>query len=263
LLDTHVSGFLQVKLLMSMESVVTLGDVHGSAKSSSEICFPFREIDFTSLSVDDIVELYHIMSLLFHCPHGDFLEGESFLHYFTPTNADSSSHLERLRSWLQRKSRCPVDFDSPILKEEILMMRKNLYKWTKIAKRCAVRRSARDSSRGTADFLSNIDEAPVKDYFLCTKELISLAMECRRKQRADGILPKDADDDTAVPTKARKRKRAKKMSPECSHYFDEDPSVLKPLLIFDLNKVLVWRRKKSMYFVIRPHAIEVPFDATR
>jgi hypothetical protein len=257
LLDTHVSSFLEVKALMLTESTVTLGDVNETAKPSSEICFPFREIDFTSLTVDDIVELYHVMSLLFHCPHGDFLEGESFLHYFTPTNADSSFHLERLRSWLQRKSQCPVDFELPIVKEEILMMRKNLYKWTKIAKRCVVRRSARDSSSGTADFHPNIDEAPVKDNFLSTTELISLAMECRQKQRTDGIIPKDTDDDTAVPTKTRKRKRTKKTSPQCSHYYVEDPSILKPLLIFDLNKVLVWRRKKSMYFVVRPHAIEV------
>lgn len=248
---------------MSVQSIVTLGDVNETVKSSSEICFPFREIDFTTSTVDDIVELYHIMSLLFHCPHGEFLEGESFLHYFSPTNANSSFYLERLRSWLQRKSQYPVDFNSSIVKEEVLKMRKNLYKWTKIAKRCFVRRSTRDSSSETAELLPNIDGEPVKGDFMSTKELISLAMEFRRKQRADGILPKDADDDTAAPTKSssRKRKRNKNPSPLLSHYFDEELSQLKPLLIFDLNKVLVWRRKKSTYFVIRPYAVEVPFDA--
>ena len=42
-------------------------------------------------------------------------------------------------------------------------------------------------------------------------------------------------------------------------YFDDSSNKLKPLLIFDLNKVLVWRRTKSSFFVIRPHAIEVNF----
>ena len=40
-------------------------------------------------------------------------------------------------------------------------------------------------------------------------------------------------------------------------YFDDSSNKLKPLLIFDLNKVLVWRRTKTDFFIIRPHAIEV------
>lgn len=261
--DINISSLVSVQFLMWADSTVTSGEVNETVNSSSDTCYPFREINFTNLTVDDVVELYHVMRNIFHCPHGDFLEGESFLNYFSPSNADSSLYLERLRSWLQRKSQYPVDFTSSV-KEEVLLMRKNLYKWTKVAKRSFVRRSTRESSSGTADFLPNIDDTPVIDDFSRTKEFISLAMECRRKQRAEGIEAKDADDETAVADKttSKKRKRKKKTSPPLSQYFDEDPSLLKPLLIFDLNKVLVWRRKKSMYFVIRPHAIEVLSNAT-
>lgn len=246
---------------MPTKSTATSEDVSETLESCNS--FSFREIDFTSLQIDDLVELYDVMRLLFYCPHGDFLEGESFLQYFSPNNADSERYLERLRTWLQKQSLCSVDFDSSDLKEDVLKMRKNLYKWTKIAKRCFVRRSTKDSSGGTGELLPSRDNADRND-ILSTKELITLAMECRQKQRADSSIPTEAEDDTAIPTRtsSRKRKRNQKNIPLTSHYFDEELSLLKPLLIFDLNKVLVWRRKKSMCFVIRPHAMEVAFDAT-
>lgn len=71
----------------------------------------------------------------------------------------------------------------------------------------------------------------------------------------------DAELEDLSETKKISKKRKKKSKDGgmviLRLYFDDSSNKLKPLLIFDLNKVLVWRRTKTNFFVIRPHAIEV------
>ena len=81
--------------------------------------------------------------------------------------------------------------------------------------------------------------------------------ECVNDMKSDGT----AEELTEIKKISKKRKKRNKDGGMVilRLYFDDSSNKLKPLLIFDLNKVLVWRRSKTNFFVIRPHAIEVNF----
>ena len=85
-------------------------------------------------------------------------------------------------------------------------------------------------------------------------------VECRHRQCVND-MKSDAELEDLSETKKISKKRKKKSKDGgmviLRLYFDDSSNKLKPLLIFDLNKVLVWRRTKTDFFVIRPFAIEV------
>lgn len=61
-----------------------------------------------------------------------------------------------------------------------------------------------------------------------------------------------------LPAKRKRRKNEKnKEISESDLYYDNDLTKLKPLLIFDLNKVLVFRKPFRAEFVVRPYAVQV------
>lgn len=247
----------------------------------------FSDMNFLDMPIDELVELYDLFNVIFHCPHGQFHEGESFLDYFVSTSTDMMCHQKRLREWVQLRSPILLDFDEIATRERVLKLRRHLYRFTRGAKRVAKKTTAMTNKRlhsgsdpetkGMINLDDCFDEDDDTSEFYTTKELITTAMAFKLKQRASRSettlpLPETqnvsvtemtseqsacaAETTTEQPTKKRKRNRQRVVD-EVPPNFLGEPFRLKPLLIFDLNKVLVWRRKKSMYFVIRPHAIEV------
>ena len=114
-------------------------EVAGELESASSLTPCFSDMNFLDMPIDELVELYDLLKIIFHCPHGRFLEGESFLDYFVSTSTEMMSYQKRLREWVQLRSPTLLDFDELATRERVLRLRKHLYRFTRGAKRVAKR----------------------------------------------------------------------------------------------------------------------------
>ena len=154
----------------------------------------FSDMNFLDMPIDELVELYDLFKIVFHCPHGQFHEGESFLDYFVSTNTEMMSHQKRLREWVQLRSPTLLNFDELATRERVLRLRKHLYRFTRGAKRVAKKtivttnKRSHSESDHTIKIDLNLEDCVEADNdtseLFTTKELITTAMEFKLKQRA-------------------------------------------------------------------------------
>ena len=240
---------------------------------SAETPSSFSSIQFSTLSVDDLSELYDVFQLIFCGPNGYFKQGEECLSSLA---TDDNIYFRRLKVWINKHSSETVDFGSQDVQNSIMDLNKDMKRFTRAAKCAMKKRAIGDTSEPN----KTLDDALVRDTAsISTRELISFTLEslAARNEKENGgnanntdieystmneLFTSDKDDNI----KKKKRKRKLAQINKSDLYYDiekvdegceSSPPQLKPLLIFDLNKVLVWRRKRSNYFVVRPFAIQV------
>ena len=252
-----------------------------SAELTAQLSSTFDPVQLAALSVEDLIELYDLLASIFCGPSGYFRPGEQCLNLL---GTDDNCKFERLRVWFCNHSSQHLDFDSYFVKSGILKTHRHMKRFTKGARIVMKKRAVRaiSDSDESADNEARSDTA-----VFCTKELIYLALEFHKKnialrsenenehnyektcnENCNGdqefltkiMGTKYPDDMTQKKKKKRKLNTTADISPYL--YYDEEEKntsklQLKPLLILDLNKVLVWRRKKSNFFIIRPYATEV------
>ena len=248
-------------------------------QQSAEPPVSFSSIEFGSLSVNDLIELYDVFQLIFCGPNGYFIQGEECLSSLA---TNDNIYFQRLKVLINKHSSQTVDFGSQDVQIGIMNLNKRMKRFTRAAKFAMRKRVVGDLSESN----KTSDDALVQGTVaLCTRELITFTLKSHAeriaaKNEADKVGNDNANntdieystvnehitsqkDDTSKKNK-KKRKltqimkidlyyEIEKVNEEC----ESPQQQLKPLLIFDLNKVLVWRRKRSNYFVVRPFAIQV------
>ena len=227
---------------------------------SDKDVIPIVMINFASLPVDDLVEMYDVLQSIFCGPFGYIEKGKSIID---SSSADDNTYFIRLRKWLLKHTHDNLDFDSIDVKLDIGKLHRVLQRWTKWAT-FAMKKQQKECSNDILQ--SNVSVLKVTEGVIPTfdtRALIMMSIDYNLKKVGDsklteGINEKIEKNDEILVVDKKKKKRKKLETEELPTNANFDgTTILKPLLIFDLNKVLVWRRKKSNFFVIRPYAFEV------